>query len=61
MTLDCFKIYVGFCFYSGMVRSVDQKMIDIEKVVFSFTVCRRGMLHYAGPRGKALGSVKKQE
>lgn len=57
MTLDGFEIYLGFCFYSGMVRSTGREMTAIEKIVCFLTVSRgRDLLHYAGPHGKTPGS-----
>lgn len=35
-------MYLGYCFYSGMVRPTDQKMITIEKTVCDM-VPKKGM------------------
>lgn len=29
----CLKVYSGFCFYLGLRRAADQKMIAIDKIV----------------------------
>lgn len=57
----CFKMNLGFCLYSGMVRPTDQEMTVTEKTVSPTVPKRRKQATSCRAAREALGSVRRQK
>lgn len=55
-------MYLGFCFYSGIVRPINQEMTAIAKIICYSQFPRRGdMPCHTGPHGEAARVTQEAE
>lgn len=54
-------MYLGFCFYSGIVRPINQEMTAIAKIICYSQFPRGDMPCHTGPHGEASGSIRRQK